>query len=252
MAVFGAWNSSGEHGGAGTKFPRALSSEIVGLDAIPWIKVASRIDPLAIPSGAEIYEPLDDSIRYTSDPEEAKRDNKSGKPIPLAAKGGKAGRPALVNHSNVLPNTSSGGVTISKAVQTTLLSLAHLRKLSFPKPDGSRNGDLAARTALAALALVAIAWQLREGYALRSRCDLVPVADPEFEIVYTATRTARFTLDPQEAVTLLSNAVTALRDTGLTWGNQAVRLTPDPRLVKLIIKGRELADTGQDETTDAS
>jgi CRISPR-associated protein Csb1 len=157
-----------------------------------------------------------------------------------------------VNHGNVLPSTSSGGVTISKAIQTTLLSLAHLRKLSFPKPDGKRNGDLAARTTLAALALVAIAWQLREGYALRSCCDLVPVSDPEFEIVYTATRTTRFTLDPQEAIALLSNAVAALRDTGLSWGNQAVRLTPDPRLIKLIIKGRELGDTGQDETAEAS
>src|SRR5690606_13067632 len=46
--LFGVWDSTGPKGGLGAKFQRALVSEIVGIDAVPGVKVASRIDPTGI------------------------------------------------------------------------------------------------------------------------------------------------------------------------------------------------------------
>jgi CRISPR-associated protein Csb1 len=69
--VFGAWNSTGEGGGLGAKFPRSIVSEIIGVSVatepgvnratgeigeIPSGKrVGSRIDPLGIRSGVTVY-----------------------------------------------------------------------------------------------------------------------------------------------------------------------------------------------------
>jgi CRISPR-associated protein Csb1 len=45
--IFGVWDSTGPKGGLGAKFQRSLVSEIVGYDAVPGLKTASRIDPAA-------------------------------------------------------------------------------------------------------------------------------------------------------------------------------------------------------------
>ncbi len=50
--VFGLWDSTGPRGGLGTKFQRALVSEMVGLDAVAGVKTSSRIDPAQIMLGA--------------------------------------------------------------------------------------------------------------------------------------------------------------------------------------------------------
>jgi CRISPR-associated protein Csb1 len=115
--VFGLWDSTGPKGGLGAKFQRALVSEIVGINAAPGSKTASRIDPLNIlKKAADIYVATDDNERWTTDIKTAKKyqnddkDHKKGDAI----KFGKEGKPSEVNHGNVTPSIDSvgGGVTI--------------------------------------------------------------------------------------------------------------------------------------------
>ena len=89
------------------------------------------------------YDVLDDAGKA------ADKDKKG--PVKL----GKDGKPSEANHGNVTPTIADrGGVTISKAVQTTVLSLPGLRRLRFPlNGKSSPKTDDAARTALAALGL---------------------------------------------------------------------------------------------------
>ncbi|MBI2566092.1 MAG: type I-U CRISPR-associated protein Cas7 [Candidatus Schekmanbacteria bacterium] len=47
--VLGMWDSTGPKGGKGAKFPRAIASEIVGIDVQTGVRTQSRIDPLQIP-----------------------------------------------------------------------------------------------------------------------------------------------------------------------------------------------------------
>ena len=151
--LFGQWDSTGPKGGLGSKFQRAYVSEIVGLDAHIGRKVGSRIDPLQIEKGAAVvYEHSDPQQIWTLDREEAVQEK--GKPKPV----GGDGRPSKINHGNIAPSIDSqaGGVTVSAARQTTVLSLAALRRLRFA--GHSREAEVAARTAVAALGVAAIAY----------------------------------------------------------------------------------------------
>jgi CRISPR-associated protein Csb1 len=125
--VFGMWDSTGLKGGLGAKFVRAMVSEIVGLNAEFGVKTSSRIDPAQIVLGAgPLYQAKNDGgIRWMLDENEAARDRKG--PIKL----GKDGKPSEGNHGNVTPGITEGGVTMQKAVQTTVLSLPALRRLRF-------------------------------------------------------------------------------------------------------------------------
>src|SRR5690606_2824256 len=46
--IFGTWDSTAGEGLDSAKIPRAVVSEIVGVDITPGIRTASRIDPLGI------------------------------------------------------------------------------------------------------------------------------------------------------------------------------------------------------------
>jgi len=138
--LFGQWDSTGPKGGLGSNFQRAFVSEIVGFDAQFGKKVGSRIDPLQIErEAARIFEHKDPEQRWTLDESEAEQ--AKGKPKPLGD-----GRPSEINPGNIAPSvdTQAGGVTISKACQTSVLSLAALRRLRFAGKD--RAVEVAART----------------------------------------------------------------------------------------------------------
>src|SRR2546427_2480217 len=67
---------------------------------------------------------------WTLEPEQA-RHSERGEPLPFGD-----GRPSEIGHGNVTPTLSGpGGVTISEAVQTTVLSFVQLRRLRFPEGD---------------------------------------------------------------------------------------------------------------------
>jgi CRISPR-associated protein Csb1 len=86
--VFGVWDSTGPKGGMGAKFQRALSSEIVGVNARAGAKVGSRIDALGIRGGVEVFHRASDPNGGTIDPAEAQKDGRratsSRRPRPAA------------------------------------------------------------------------------------------------------------------------------------------------------------------------
>ena len=84
---------------------------------------------------------------WTLDPHSAEK-NKKGEPV-HASRGsasGERGQPSKINHGNIVPTIDSlaGGVTISKAEQTTVISLQRCAGLRFR--GRGREAQTAART----------------------------------------------------------------------------------------------------------
>lgn len=259
--VFGLWDSTGPRGGLGCKFQRAVVSEVVGYEAIAGKKTSSRIDPAEIRrDAATLYErksESDNAPHWTLKETEGKKKLKTG-------------RPSEANHGNVTPDyafakdqrghivhetvTDSngqerrvprivGGFTVSKAVQTTVLSLSVLRRLRFPlngAADSNHDTDLAARTALAALGLAAGA-VARVDTDLRSRCQLFPEHEPVWELLDRPGESPRkFTLGPADSLELLDAAIADATGAGLPWEGE-IELTPSPDLVELVRRSQKLA-----------
>jgi len=240
--VFGAWNSTGEGGGLGAKFPRAVVSEIVGIGVAQepgtgsegkrpsGRRPGSRIDPLGIRAGVRVYK-LEGGEWSLDKPK----------------KGGKEVKPSEINHSNIAPTIHELGVSVDRALHTFVLSAAALRRLRFS--DGDTTADEVARTALAALALVAVTAQDRAGYFLRSRCDLVPEPDSSaaFEIVRTDGNTDAVDVDFEAAAKLLKQAASAAENAGVPWNAEDLLLKPQAKLVELVKQSRERALAGAEE-----
>lgn len=230
--VFGMWDSHGPRGGLGEKFQRALVSEIVGLDAEVGVRPTSRIDPV---------------IRTTRDlPIERTRDGWK-----LVDKG--KSKLSEIGLGNVTPSLRDdksgelrrGGVTIASARQIAVLSLPALRRLRFPvnrggKPAHDEGVGVAARTALAALALAALSWQWRAGFDLRSRCLLVPQHGLRLELLGAGSAEV-FRLPTDVAAALLREAATEAVNVGLPWPEEPLTLVPGEELTKVVRRSRLLA-----------
>jgi CRISPR-associated protein Csb1 len=262
--IFGVWDSHGSGGGLGNKFARALVSEIVGYDAVEGVRTGGRLDPFNIGSKIEgrIYEHKDPNAKWTFDETEAALDKK-GKPVAVGSQKEK-GKPAAIGHGNIPPSVVtdddssepySGGVTISSALQTTVLSFPQLRRLRFPASDGKSSAERnkTGRVVLAALALHAIALQKADGYLLRSRSQLVPVPDESAKIEFIDENGKATELDPasltaDQTLELLTSAIKAAGDTRLTWQTTPVQMEPSPKLLKLL----ELSHAGRGEEDDTA
>jgi CRISPR-associated protein Csb1 len=192
---------------------------------------------------------------WTLDEKEAVKEK--SKPV-LYGKASKAGKPSAVNHGNVTPSVSRddepGGVTLAEAVQTTVLSLPQLRRLRFPDPETgatSADRDDAGRTVLAALALYAVALQREDGYFLRSRCHLIPVAPPRCELVgATAQEVEPFTLTADLARAAFEEARKRAKKVGLSWKGGLIELQPTPKLVELVRRSDEkVREEGEDDAS---
>ena len=243
--LLGLWDSTGPKGGLGTKFQRALVSEIIGVDASYGTKTSSRIDPLAIRKDAAlIYETPDRG--WTLLPEEAAQEKK--KPILK----GKDGKPSEANHGNIVPSLSdvsrdgvplAGGVTIAYAEQMTVISLPALRRLQFPvNGKVSMEVNQAGRTVLAALGLCGAVLAAERGLDLRSRCLLWPTAPLSWELLdRPGKKSDPFELDAAAAIKLLADAVQHAKQLGLPWLNEPLKLKPAKKLVELVRKSQELA-----------
>jgi len=254
--VFGVWDSTGPKGGLGAKFQRCLVSEIVGYDVVAGVKTASRIDPAGIEKkGGEVFELEGDSSEWTHLEAEAAKEK--GHPKLFSRRGsGDKGTPAAINHGNIPPSIDSeaGGVTMSHAVQTVVLSLAGLRRLRFQdKVDGTRFNDAgrdaaeaAARTALAALALSAVVYQRDNGFDLRSRSLLVATEPLVLEVLARdGSEPKRYSLERAQAAELLAQAASVAAEVGLGWDPTPVTLTPAPKLAHLIRESRKLVAAGE-------
>ena len=240
--VFGMWDSTGPRGGAGSKFQRAIVSEIIGLHAVPGKKTSSRIDPAQVlRSAGPVYRTTDGG--WTPDQSQA-------------AVGQRAGlRPSEVNHGNIAPSINDGGFTISEARQTTVLSLAALRRLRFPingsAPDTAI--DQAARVVLAALALLGAALVREAGADLRSRCLLFPTEPFVWELLDRPGSDATgFELPADQAREIYAAALAEAKSAGLPWMEETLRLKPSPQLAELVRHSQELAAsvTGDDSDGD--
>jgi CRISPR-associated protein Csb1 len=235
VLLFGTWDSQGGGGVNTAKVARSLVSEIIAIDAVRGVRTSSRIDPLGIKAIADAIQETGDAEmwRFVQPAADAKKAKKGES---------KLLRPSEINHGNVTPTitdreTGAGGVTFREAVQTTVLSLTQIRNLRFPTDDGapSPERDAAGRAAIAALGLFAVAANQEEGYQLRSRCQLVPVEAPEFELIgRTAKDVERFTLDSATAEAGLKAALQAAETAGLCWHAGVIPLQPRPDLLKLV------------------
>lgn len=246
---FGAWNSTGEGGGLGAKFPRAIVSEIVGVGvAVEPVsgrerderpsgqRPGSRIDPLGIRASVRVFKTPDGDWSFDK------------------VKGAKEVRPSETNHSNIAPSLQPLGVTIDYALHTYVISMAALRRLRLDASSRARTeADVAAAAVLAAMGLVAATAQDRAGYFLRSRCDLVPEhgTTSDFEIVRSDGSMEAFPCSLDQAVAIFSGAFERAAATGVTWRDSDLVLRPQEKLVKLVALSREKALAGVAEEEEA-
>lgn len=250
--LFGAWNSTGEGGGLGAKFARAMVSEIIGVDVpvedgpadrrtgeievrTTGRRTGSRIDPLGVVRGVRIFK---GSAGWDVDEKRAGR-------------GAKQVRPSEINHGNIAPSVTPLGITCAYAEQTAVITLAGLRRLRF---GGDTARDDAARALVAALGLVSLTEQDAQGYALRSRCDLVCDGPSPIELVAADGTVTSIELVPEAAIALYADAVAAARATGFSLNAEPVRLTPQPKLVQIVLESMNKAlagEGGEGEDDDA-
>jgi CRISPR-associated protein Csb1 len=236
--LFGVWNSTGEGGGLGAKFARAIVSEIIGVD-VPVEEVTdrrtgeialrtagrrtgSRIDPLGVLRSVEVFK---DKSGWDVDK------SKLGKDAKLV-------RPSEINHGNIVPSVDMLGVTCDHALQTLVITLAGFRRLRF---GGSAERDDAARTYLAALGLVAALEADRQGHALRSRCDLVCDGLAPLELIGFDGRVREIALDVDAAVALFKQAQEVAGSAGFHLNAEPVVLKPQGKLVAIVEKSQAKA-----------
>jgi len=233
--LFGVWNSTGEGGGLGAKFPRCLVSELIAVD-VPvdesgdevvsaGKRTGSRIDPLGVLRRVEVYK------------------SKEGWDVDQkrAGKDAKKARPSEINHGNIAPTVASLGVTCDYIEQTSVVTSAGLRRLRFG--DGARTA--AARSLIAALGLVALLEQDARGYALRSRCDLVCDGAAPLELVKSDGTTDSVDLSLAQARALYAECVSAVRKAGFAFPSAPLMLKPQAKLVKIVKDSRDLALAGE-------
>ena len=240
--IFGIWDSTGPKGGLGAKFQRSIVSEIVGFHAQSGVRTQSRIDPAQIMLGAgPVYERAEKNGTlpdWTLVAELASKDKNQFKKL------GKDGKPSEANHGNIRPSISSGGYTISRALQTTVLSLTALRRLRFPlgnAADSELAVDVSARVTLAAIGLAAATLVREEGADLRSRCQLFPTQQFIWELLDTPGEKPReFNLCGEESIELLQEAIAESTEANLPWSGN-IFLKPSPELIKLVAKSQDLA-----------
>jgi CRISPR-associated protein Csb1 len=245
--IFGVWDSGNLEGKGGNRFQRAVVSEIVGINAEAGVRTRSRIDPLVL-SGTDLYQTPDGG--WTISPDQAEKDEKNnpkkyGKKLSelnlgnvtpdLVRYGGD--RPIRTKNEQIRPDdVLAGGVTLDYAVQTWVLSLPALRRLSFPvKGNKMSENELnnAARTVLAALALAGFCHMQEQGYDLRSRCLLIPENGiPSFELIGNDGKSETFNLDAAAADDLYAQAVENAKSLGLPWQEEAIELVPEERLIE--------------------
>ena len=97
--IFGTWDSTAGEGLNSAKVPRAVVSEIIGVDITPGVRTGSRIDPLGIRAqSATIYRLKDREDDWTLNEDDAALSDRSEK-----RKFGK-GKPSDINHGNVTPD----------------------------------------------------------------------------------------------------------------------------------------------------
>lgn len=236
--TLGGWDSHGGGGPLVAKLPRLLTSEIIGLDAERVQRGAVKFDPMDIRKDAgPVYTSADTERMYEVDKTKA-----------VDPKKDKGKRPSEVGLGNV-PNFGERGAVITEAIQTSLVSCAAVRRLRFEREDGScdETRDHAGQTATVALGLYGLLAQMEAGYNLRSGCDLLPLEEPQLEVIGRSLQdVARHPVTVATAREALQQALADAASRGLAWRDEPVTAIADERLVTLIERSRLSRDSGDE------
>ncbi len=229
ILALGGWDSHGGGGPLVTKLPRLLTSEIIGLDALPVQRAAVKFDPMDIRKEAgPLYLSKDPDRLWEVEKDKAKEKSKEFKP---SEKG-----------FGSVPSLSNQGAVITEAVQTSVVSCAAVRRLRFEREDGSyeKQRDRAGQTSVVALALFGLIAQIESGYNLRSGCDLFPVHEPKLEIIgRTLEEIKTHTITATEALEALKQALGIAEEQDLKWRKEAIKAEAEDRLITLVERSRK-------------
>ncbi|SHE25635.1 type I-G CRISPR-associated RAMP protein Csb1/Cas7g [Actinomyces glycerinitolerans] len=209
--VYGGWNSHRK--GRQAKFPRLYASEIIGWDPVAGVRKAGRMDPVNLTGSRS-----GDGDNWTYSPaSDKKKDTKLSE----------------IGHGNIAPKKPiHGGVTISEATRTAVLSLTATRRLGFGSLEPA--AVQAARALLVAFGLLGDRLAFGDaGLWLRSGCDLVMQTE-QLEWVGRGGVAESFTLSPSAAVQLYEDAMQAALDAGVPLHLETVELKPNESLAKAI------------------
>lgn len=235
--LVGGWDSHAGRGVLAAKFQRILTGEIVGLDAKPIQRTATKMDPLDIRrDAATLYEHTDPNIGWTLDASNARKDEK-GNPVVC--------KPAETGLGNT-PSTTDRGALISGARHDLVISATAIRRLRFPDSTTGEldpDRDRAGQDAVLAFGIYAISLLLDAGYDLRSGCQLVPTEEPELEMIGRTLKQIERT-DLSNARAWFDEAKTKAARFGLCWRTEPFVLTPTADLAAVIAKSRALAGLG--------
>ena len=206
--VYGAWKSY--WGGTLTaRFQRCITSEIVGVNVQECKSPASKTDVFNV--GKDVKISIKDG--------EMRLD-------------GKGKRPSEYGYGSIVSKEiPSLGVTVDHAKQTTVITLAGLRRLRFQGADES-----AGRAALASLAILGAEGEPTYS-SLRSRCDLTQDGGAEWELVEADGTTKPFKFDVMEVVEWLEESSKELEPHA--WKKEPTVIRPSKSLVDLIKKSRQ-------------
>lgn len=208
--VYGGWNSHRK--GRQAKFPRIYSSEMIGWDPVVGVRRAGRMDPANL-TGSRTGEGDEWSYSPMAD---KKKDSKLSE----------------IGHGNIAPSTTHGGVTITEATRTAVLSLTATRRIRFGSLD--RAAVDAAHVLLAAFGLLGDRLAFGQaGLWLRSGCDLVTQSET-LEWIGRGGTTEQFALSPHGAVQLYDEALRAAQEAGVPLHLETVELTPSEPLAEAL------------------
>lgn len=232
--VLGAWDSNGGGGPLAARIPRLLTSEIIGLDALPASVSATKFDLMDVRSNvAELLPSSDPVERFTIQTSSTK------------TKGaGKGSKPSEFGFGSIPATAMPRAAAISGARQTSVLSCAGLRQIRFGTGHDAAAAarDQAGRAVLAALALYGLLAQNATGYRLRSRCELLPVAGARLQrIGRTLQDVDTLDLEADAARQLLDAALAHAGQHGLTFRPRTLELLADDRLTELVRRSRRAA-----------
>ncbi len=234
--LLGGWASRNSNPKGSTRVARALTSEIIAVDAIAGARASSKVDLHDVSNAIKVFESRLPGQRMTTDREQAVQ--VKGEPKLY----GKEGKPSEAGYGNVAPQLAKhGGITCDYALHLATLSFPAMRECGFPDPqreDKRRPArDLAGRMMLVALALRLLALGAESGYDLRSGCLLSPEAEIEIEVVGRLARSvATCSLVELDTAGLLTRAVRKGAKQGLHWNAEPIRLKASAEQLALLTR----------------
>jgi CRISPR-associated protein Csb1 len=192
--LFGIWDSSasGNNSRSNTVFTRQLTSEIVAVGTEKGADSGVRDDPIT-PSKPDASDTYHREGLLTKDDDDEN--------ISEWSEVGLGNIPANYDEE-------TGGITMEYAEKTTTITISGMRKLRFPLSDHREEyDDEACRKALISLGLISEMSTDERGYALRSRCNLVPEqGSRSMEIIYNDGSREDAEISLEEAEESFSNA----------------------------------------------